>query len=100
MQQNWRYQVDAGKAGDNRMTLGFNFTDSGQSYTVELRNSILEITPGTVASGTPAVSLTTADLQSVLAGKPAPDGAGDTKALAQMLGYLDLEQKGFYMHVR
>jgi alkyl sulfatase BDS1-like metallo-beta-lactamase superfamily hydrolase len=98
--ESWRYQVDAGKAGDNRMTLGFNFTDSGESYTVELRNSILEITPGAVDSGTPAISLTTAELQSVLAGRPAPEGAGDTKALARMLGYLDREQKGFYMHVR
>ena len=44
--ESWRYQVDADKAGDQRMVLGIEFTDTGDAYTVELRNSILEITPG------------------------------------------------------
>jgi len=98
--QAWRYQVDADKAGDTRMALGFVFTDSGDSYTVELRNSILEIRPGTVPSGTPRVSLTAGELQAILSGQPAAAEAGDIAALERLLGYLDREQAGFYMHMR
>jgi alkyl sulfatase BDS1-like metallo-beta-lactamase superfamily hydrolase len=97
--EEWRYQVDAEKAGDSRLTLGFEFTDSGDSYTVELRNSILEVSPG-LESGAPKVSLSAVQLRGVLDGQPLPEGAGDAEALQQLLGYLDREQKGFYMHVR
>jgi alkyl sulfatase BDS1-like metallo-beta-lactamase superfamily hydrolase len=98
--QNWRYQVDAQKAGDSRMVLGFEFTDSGDSYTVELRNSILEITPGPVAPATPVVSLTAQQLRDAMAGQMPPADAGDTATLASMLAYLDLETPGFYLHLR
>jgi alkyl sulfatase BDS1-like metallo-beta-lactamase superfamily hydrolase len=82
------------------MLLGFEFTDSGDSYTVELRNSILEIRSGPVATEIPTVTLSTTQLRDILAGKPAPDGTGDTAALASLLSYLDRENKGFYMHLR
>ena len=82
------------------MLLGFEFTDTGDSYTVELRNSILEITAGPVAEGTPVVSLSAQQLRDVMAGKPAPANAGDRQALAALLGYLDLGTPGFYMHLR
>ena len=98
--QAWRYQVDADKAGDTRLALGIEFTDTGDSYRVELRNSILEISPGPLPAGTAKVSLTAEQLQAVLAGKPAPAAAGDTDALQRLLGYLDRQQPGFYMHVR
>ena len=98
--RNWRYQVDAEKAADSRLTLGFEFTDSGDSCRVELRNSILEITPGPVADGVPKVSLTAAQLRQVQQGKPLPAEAGDVKTLQTLLGYLDFEQPGFYMHLR
>ena len=98
--QAWRYQVDADKAGDTRLALGIEFTDTGDSYRVELRNSILEISPGPLPAGTAKVSLSAEQLQAVLAGKPAPAAAGDTGALQRLLGYLDRQQSGFYMHVR
>jgi alkyl sulfatase BDS1-like metallo-beta-lactamase superfamily hydrolase len=98
--QSWRYQVDAEKAGDKGIVLGLEFTDSGDSYTVELRNSILEISPGPVATEIPTVSLSAAQLRDILAGKPAPDGTGDTATLTSLLSYLDRENKGFYMHLR
>ena len=98
--ESWRYQVDADKAGDSRMVLGFEFTDSGDSYVVELRNSILEISPGPLPADMAAVRLTAQQLRDVLAGKSAPEGAGDTSALASLLAYLDRENEGFYMHVR
>ncbi len=98
--ESWRYQVDPEKAGDSRVVLGFEFTDSGDSYAVELRNSILEISPGPLPDGMPAVRLTAQQLRDVLAGKPAPADAGDTAALAGMIAYLDRDSPGFYMHVR
>jgi alkyl sulfatase BDS1-like metallo-beta-lactamase superfamily hydrolase len=98
--ESWRYQVDADKAADSRMVLGFQFTDSGDSYVVELRNSILEINPGPLPADAPGVSLSAQQLRDVLAGKPAPADAGDTAALASLIAYLDMENNGFYMHVR
>ena len=98
--ENWRYQVDAEKAGDTRLTLGFEFTDSSDTYTVELRNSILEIIPGQITRGTPKVSLSAAQLLQVMKGEPLPAGVGDGETLQKLLGYLDREQPGFYMHVR
>lgn len=95
----WRYQVDADKAGDKRLSLGISFTDSGESYTVELRNSILEIKQQPMPKGMPAVSLTQGQLRTILGGNAA-DIQGDTKVLAQLISYLDLEQTGFFMHVR
>jgi alkyl sulfatase BDS1-like metallo-beta-lactamase superfamily hydrolase len=95
-----RYQVDAEKAADTGMVLGFDFSDSGDSYSVELRNSILEIRQRAAPSGTPRVSLTAAQLGDILSGKPAPASAGDIDDLNRLLSYLDREQAGFYMHVR
>lgn len=95
-----RYQVDADKAADTGMVLGFDFSDSGESYSVELRNSILEIRQRSAPSGTPRVSLTAAQLGDILSGKPAPASAGDIDDLNRLLSYLDREQAGFYMHVR
>ena len=95
-----RYQVDAERAGDTRMRVGFEFTDYEQNYSVELRNSILEIRNGPAPEGTPTVRLTAPQFQGILAGRPAPEGAGDVAALERLLGYLDREQTGFYMHVR
>jgi alkyl sulfatase BDS1-like metallo-beta-lactamase superfamily hydrolase len=99
MVASWRYQVDAEKAGDTRLSLGVNFTDSGDSYTVELRNSILEIKQQPLPKGMPAVSLTQEQLRAILGGE-AVSAQGDTKVLAELITFLDREQTGFSMHVR
>ena len=46
------------------------------------------------------MTLSAAQLRGVLDGQPVPSGAGDGETLQRLLGYLDREQKGFYMHVR
>ena len=99
MVASWRYQVDADKAGGKRLSLGIVFTDSGDSYTVELRNSILEIKQQQPPKGMPAVSLTQDQLRAIAGGDPVSI-EGDSKALAELITYLDLEQAGFSMHVR
>lgn len=91
--------MDADKAGDKRLSLGVNFTDSGDSYTVELRNSILEIKQQPLPRGMPAVSLNEDQLRAILGGE-ALSVQGDTKVLVELIAYLDLEQNGFSMHVR
>jgi alkyl sulfatase BDS1-like metallo-beta-lactamase superfamily hydrolase len=95
----WRYQVDAQKAGSTRLSLGFNFTDSGENYVVELRNSILEINEMPVPAGMAMVNLNTQQLQSVLDGKQ-PKILGDGATLNQLIAYLDRDVQGFSMHVR
>ena len=66
---------------------------------MELRNSILEITPAAAPAGMSAVSLTTDQLRSVLAGEDVKVG-GDRSVLNQLIAYLDRDQQGFSMHVR
>ncbi|MEJ2531147.1 MAG: alkyl sulfatase dimerization domain-containing protein [Halioglobus sp.] len=97
--ESWRYQVDADKARDTRLTLGLQFTDSGESYLVALRNSILEINQGPVPEGVTAVSLTAAQLRALLAGEESGI-AGDATSLEKLLTYLDRDPQGFYMHLR
>jgi alkyl sulfatase BDS1-like metallo-beta-lactamase superfamily hydrolase len=95
----WRYQVDAQKAGSTRLSLGFNFTDSGETYVVELRNSILEINEMPVPAGMAMVNLNTQQLRSVLDGQQ-PEILGDGATLNQLIAYLDRDVQGFSMHVR
>ena len=98
--ESWRYQVDPEKAGDTGMVVGFEFTDSGDAYTVELRNSILEITPGPVAADVPVVRISAAQLREAMEGKPLPPGAGATGELQDLLAYLDLSPPEIFMHLR
>lgn len=76
------------------------FTDSADSYTVQLRNSILEVHPGPAPAGTARVRLTATALRGILAGDPAPADIGDIDTLRELLGYLDRDLSGFYMHLR
>jgi alkyl sulfatase BDS1-like metallo-beta-lactamase superfamily hydrolase len=99
----WRYQVDPQKAGDTRLSVGINFTDSGETYQVALRNSILEVRlevrEMSLPESVPVVSLSAARLRAILAGETVGD-IGDADALGQLIGYLDRDQRGFSMHLR
>jgi alkyl sulfatase BDS1-like metallo-beta-lactamase superfamily hydrolase len=48
-----RYRVDAETVGDDNIRVAYRLTDSGEEYTLELRNSILDIRAG-VGAGTDA----------------------------------------------
>ncbi len=41
-----RYRVDAQEAGDTRLKIAYRLTDSQENYTLELRNSILDVQKG------------------------------------------------------
>lgn len=99
MLASWRFQVDADKAAATRLSLGINFTDTGEHYRLELRNSILEIKPEPAPQGMPVVSLTMKELRAFLVNETV-NIEGDSQTLAQLIGYLDLEQAGFSLHVR
>jgi linear primary-alkylsulfatase len=43
--ENLRYRIDAETIGDKHLTIGYRFSDTDESFTLELRNSILQIHP-------------------------------------------------------
>jgi len=43
--ENLRYRIDAEAIGDKQLAIGYRFSDTGESFTLELRNSILQIHP-------------------------------------------------------
>lgn len=96
----WRYQVNAEKAGNTRVTLGMHFTDSKESYLLELRNSILDVREMKIPAGTPTVNLDIKQLRSILSGNPPEERLGDTEELAELIAYLDRSEGGFSLHVR
>ncbi len=96
----WRYQVNAELVGDTRVILGINFTDSEQSFLVDLRNSVLDVREIPFPSSTPTVNLDIKQLRSILSGNPPEEGLGDTDVLLDLIGYLDRSQGAFSLHVR
>ena len=95
----WRYLVDADKAGTTDLSLGLRITDTGEELTVHLRNSVLHVNDGITDGVNAIVELPAAALDGT-----SPDDvntvAGDPDALNEMLGFLDTEITGFYMHQR
>ena len=94
-----RYLLNAEKAGDKRISLGIEFTDSGEQFLVELRNSILEVKKLAIPSGMPSVKVTTAQFRLLMAGEE-QEIVGDIAPLVELIGLLDLEQESFSLHVR
>jgi len=95
----WRYLLDADKAGTTDLSLGLQITDTGEELTVHLRNSVLHVNDG-IADGVDAI----VELPAAALGGTSPADvnsvAGDPDALNRMLGFLDTEITGFYMHQR
>jgi alkyl sulfatase BDS1-like metallo-beta-lactamase superfamily hydrolase len=96
----WRYVLDAERAGQTRLTVGIRVEDTGEEFTVRLRNSIIVVEDGIADDADATVEATPA----VLAGKADAPAAvtlsGDTMALGKLMGLLDREMTGFYMHQR
>lgn len=96
----WRYQINAENAGDSRVSLGMVFTDSQESFLVELRNSILDVREMQIPEGTPTVTLDLKQLRSILSGNTPQEGLGATDQLLGLIAYLDRGQGEFSLHVR
>jgi len=95
----WRYLLDADKAGTVDLSIGLRITDTGEEITVHLRNSVLHVSDGIGISVDAIVESETAALTG-----PNPELTetveGDTDAFSRLLGFLDTEIVGFYMHQR
>ena len=50
---NLRFSIDPERADGKRISLGYDFTDTGEAFTLVLRNSVLEIVPSLPRARTP-----------------------------------------------
>ena len=99
----WRYQLDAAAAGDTHAVVGFEVTDTGERYAVELRNSVIVVHEGETPSEQAVVRLTSEQLNAAAAANGTFDGCeitGDAAVAAELLSLLDRDVRGFSMHLR
>jgi len=94
----WRYTVDADAAGATRVTVGLRVVDTGEEFTLRLRNSILVVDEG-IADDVDAVVELSAEQVMTDPGS-ATTVQGDPDAFAKLFGFLDLKVSGFKMHQR
>lgn len=71
-----RYRVNPERAANKRASLGWRLTDTGEEFTLTLRNSILEILPRRVDTVDARIEMTRAKLNALFAGKLQPAQAG------------------------
>jgi alkyl sulfatase BDS1-like metallo-beta-lactamase superfamily hydrolase len=95
----WRYLLDVDKAGTADLSIAVRTTDTGEELTVHLRNSVLHVSEG-IKSGVDAI----VELPVAALTGPLPDRVetveGDADAFNRLVGFLDTEIVGFYMHQR
>ena len=96
----WRYVLDAERAGQTRLTVGIRVEDTGEEFTVRLRNSIIVVEDGITDDADATVEATPAFLAGKADAPAAVTLSGDTMALGDLMGLLDREVTGFYMHQR
>ena len=99
----WRYQLDAVAAGDTHLVIGFEVTDTGERYTVEVRNSVIVLHEGRLADEAAVVRLTSTQFGAAAAPGGTFEGCevtGDSAAAEGLLALLDREITGFSMHRR
>jgi alkyl sulfatase BDS1-like metallo-beta-lactamase superfamily hydrolase len=94
----WRYVLDAERAGATRVTVGIRVSDSGEEFTVRLRNSIVVVDDGIADDADAVVEVTSAQLAG--SGDTVTTIAGDAAAFSRLIGFLDRDLAGFSMHQR
>ena len=95
----WRYLLDASAAGERELSVGIRITDSDDEATAHLRNSVLIVEEGVTPEADAIVEWTSAGLAAMDV-TSAHTVSGEPGALSELLGYLDTEVTGFYMHQR
>jgi len=96
----WRYQLDAEKAGESRITVGMRVPASDEEFTVRLRNSIILVEEGIADDADAVVEVTAEQLAELADGATVATMTGDAEALGRLVSYLDLGMVGFRMHQR
>ena len=74
--------------------------DTGEEFTVRLRNSIIVVEDGIAGDADATVEATPALLAGRAGAPAAVTLSGDAMALGDLMGLLDREMTGFYMHQR
>ncbi|MFN0118888.1 MAG: alkyl/aryl-sulfatase [Blastocatellia bacterium] len=91
-------RLDAAKSADARLTAAFRFTDTGQTFAVEIRRGIAEVHETAPAKADVTIMLTLADLRRVMSRqttlaqmltKGEIKAEGDLATLARFNGYFD-----------
>ncbi len=96
----WRYQLDTEKAGQTRLSVGMRVTDSGEQITVRLRNTILLVEDGIADDSDAVVEVTSTQLAGLDDAASVTTVAGEADAFGRLVGFLDRDMVGFYMHQR
>jgi alkyl sulfatase BDS1-like metallo-beta-lactamase superfamily hydrolase len=93
----WRYHLDPEKARGRQMSVGLDFTDSGEQVTAAVRHQILVVEDGIADDCDAVLELTAADLDR---DTDVSARSGSPNAWSELLGLLDREVTGFHMHMR
>jgi alkyl sulfatase BDS1-like metallo-beta-lactamase superfamily hydrolase len=98
----WRYRVNPERAAGKRSSIGWYLSDTGEEFTLNLRNNILEVVPRRSEPVDARVSLTRAQLNNLFVGKVSAAGAGsisgNDKALDIFFGVLDRPEEAPVPH--
>jgi alkyl sulfatase BDS1-like metallo-beta-lactamase superfamily hydrolase len=72
----WRYRINPERAADKRASVGWRLTGTGEEFTLNLRNNILEVVPARSEAVDARIELTRAELDQLFLGKLQPTSAG------------------------
>ena len=79
--ENLRFAINPERANGKQLTVGYEFADTGESFTLQLRNSMLEITPSLKDRAAPVVRLTRAFGNKILRGEETLQSGMDSGAI-------------------
>ena len=79
--ENLRFAINPERANGKQLTVGYEFTDTGESFTLQLRNSVLEITPSLRDRTAAVVRLTRAFGNKILRGEETLQSGMDSGAI-------------------
>lgn len=79
--ENLRFQVNPERADGKQLSVGYEFTDTGEAFTLVLRNSVLEVTPSLTDGTAAVVQLTRAFGNRILRGQETLQSGMDSGAI-------------------
>ena len=92
-----RYRINPQRALGKHVTLGYHFTDTGEDFTLTLRNSVLQVQPVRAAEVDVRVEMTRKQFNQLLEGRLSHEQAvaggakitGDATAIATLFAVTD-----------
>ena len=74
-----RYRINPERALGKHLTIGYRFTDTGEDFTLTLRNSVLQIQPERAAKVDARVEMTRKQFNQLFEGKLSPERIADAQ---------------------